>query len=83
METDDLKPSSLSFSGWKIFLFFTMPLPMLATEGSSAARSIGGPHETMEWALLVVIGVHISAAVAHRFIYRDRVMQRMLPDQLA
>ncbi len=74
--------SFASFRGWNISLFFTVPLPMLAAEGSSAARSVGGLHETMEWALLVMIGVHISAAVAHRFIYRDRVMQRMLPDQL-
>jgi cytochrome b561 len=29
--------------------------------------------------LLVVIGLHVAAALAHLFIYRDRVMQRMLP----
>jgi cytochrome b561 len=29
--------------------------------------------------LLVVIGIHVAAALAHLFIYRDRIMQRMLP----
>jgi cytochrome b561 len=29
--------------------------------------------------LLVVIGLHVAAALAHLFIYRDRIMQRMLP----
>jgi cytochrome b561 len=29
--------------------------------------------------LLVAIGLHVAAALAHHFIYRDRVMQRMLP----
>jgi cytochrome b561 len=34
----------------------------------------------MEWTLLAVIGLHVAAALAHLFIYRDRVMQRMLPE---
>jgi cytochrome b561 len=29
--------------------------------------------------LLVAIGLHVAAALVHAFIYRDRVMQRMLP----
>jgi cytochrome b561 len=33
----------------------------------------------MELALIVMIGLHVAAALAHRWIYRDRVMQRMLP----
>jgi cytochrome b561 len=27
----------------------------------------------------VVIGLHVAAAMAHLFVFRDRVMQRMLP----
>jgi len=26
-----------------------------------------------------VIGIHVAAALVHFFIYRDRIMQRMLP----
>jgi len=33
----------------------------------------------MEVALLIAIGVHVAAALVHIFIYRDRVMRRMLP----
>jgi cytochrome b561 len=33
----------------------------------------------MEWALLVIIGLHVASALVHIFVYRDRVMQRMLP----
>ena len=29
--------------------------------------------------VLVVIGIHVATALAHIFIHRDRVMQRMLP----
>ena len=32
-----------------------------------------------EWTLVALIGIHVAAAIAHIFIYRDRIMQRMLP----
>jgi cytochrome b561 len=35
----------------------------------------------MEWALLLVIGAYVAAAIAHTFIFRDRIMQRMLPEK--
>src|SRR6202035_2345324 len=66
--------------GWSISLFFATPLPTLPIEGSLLARSIGDWHGTMEWALLLVIGAHVAAAMAHTFIFRDRIMQRMLPE---
>ncbi|HUI95124.1 MAG TPA: cytochrome b/b6 domain-containing protein [Xanthobacteraceae bacterium] len=33
----------------------------------------------LTWTLLVVVGLHVVAALVHLFIYRDRVMARMLP----
>ena len=68
-----------SFRGWSISLFFAVPLPMLAAEGSETARTIGHLHELLEWALLIVIGIYVAAAIAHSVVYRDRIMQRMLP----
>jgi cytochrome b561 len=67
--------------GWSISLFFAVPLPMLPTEGSLLANAIGKWHGTMEWALLLVISAHVAAAMAHTFIFRDRIMQRMLPEK--
>jgi cytochrome b561 len=52
---------------------------MLASESASAGHTIYGWHQAAGWALLVVIAVHVLAAMAHIFIYRDRIMQRMLP----
>jgi cytochrome b561 len=66
--------------GWSISLFFATPLPTLPIEGSLLARSIGNWHGFMEFALLLVIGVHVAAAMAHTFVFRDRIMQRMLPE---
>jgi cytochrome b561 len=54
---------------------------MLPTEGSLLANAIGKWHGTMEWALLLVIGAHVGAAMAHTFIFRDQIMQRMLPEK--
>ncbi len=68
-----------SFRGWSISFFYLVPLPMLASDNAAAGRTIDGLHQAMEWALLVTIGIHVVAALAHIFIYRDRVMQRMLP----
>lgn len=69
-----------SFRGWSISFFFVVPLPMLASENGAAIKAMNGLHQTAEWALLVVIGIHLGAAVVHMLVYRDRVMQRMLLD---
>jgi cytochrome b561 len=68
-----------SFRGWPVSFFFLAPLPMLSSESVSAGRTIDGWHQAAGWALLVVIAIHVLAAMAHIFIYRDRIMQRMLP----
>ena len=70
-----------SFRGWSVSLFFVMPLPMLAGDNAAAGKAIDGLHQAMEWSLLAVIGIHVAAALAHIFVYRDRIMQRMLPGQ--
>jgi cytochrome b561 len=68
-----------SFRGWSISWFYLVPLPMLASENEEAAKAFDGWHQVMEWSLLVVIGLHVATAMVHIFIYRDRIMQRMLP----
>jgi cytochrome b561 len=55
------------------------PIPMLASENAAAGKAIDGLHQAMGWALLAVIGIHVASALVHIFIYRDRIMQRMLP----
>jgi cytochrome b561 len=68
-----------SFRGWSISFFYLVPIPMLASDNAAAGKAIDGLHQAMEWTLLAVIGLHVAAALAHHFIYRDRIMQRMLP----
>ncbi|WGS21548.1 MULTISPECIES: cytochrome b [unclassified Bradyrhizobium] len=69
-----------SFRGWSVSFFYMVPLPMLASDNAAAGKAIDGLHQVAEWSLLVLIGLHVAAALAHLLIYRDRVMQRMLPN---
>lgn len=68
-----------SFRGWGVSYFYLFPLPMLAGDNAAAGKAIDGLHQAAEWTLLVFIGFHVLAALAHLVVYRDRVMQRMLP----
>ena len=68
-----------SFRGWSVSFFYLFRLPMLAADNAAAGKAIDGLHQAAEWTLLVFVGLHVLAALAHVFVYRDRVMQRMLP----
>jgi cytochrome b561 len=70
-----------SVRGWTIYLYGLVPLPRLVEQGSPFGRAVGALHETLTWVLLVLIGIHIAAALVHLFVYRDRVMYRMLPGE--
>jgi cytochrome b561 len=67
-----------SARGWSLTFFGLFPLPALVAQGSPTGRAVGGIHETIVWVLLAVVALHVLAALVHAFVYRDRVMQRML-----
>jgi cytochrome b561 len=69
-----------SFRGWSLSFFYLVPLPMLASDNAAAGKVIDGWHQAAEWTLLVLIGIHVAAALVHVFVYRDRILQRMLPE---
>lgn len=68
-----------SYRGWSLSFFYLFPLPMLASDNADAGKAIDGLHQAAEWSLLVLVVVHVAAALIHLWVYRDRVMQRMLP----
>ena len=67
-----------SARGWSLRFFDMFPLPSLVAQGSPAGRAIGEVHESIVWVLLAFAVAHVLAALAHAFVYRDRVMRRML-----
>jgi len=68
-----------SARGWSISLYGVLPLPRLVEEGSQAGHTIGELHATLVWVLVTLVTIHILAAFVHLFVYKDRVMHRMLP----
>lgn len=58
-------------------------LPRLVPEGSAFGQAIGRWHATMVWVLVGLVSFHVLAALVHYFIYRDGVMQRILPGEPA
>jgi cytochrome b561 len=68
-----------SARGWQVAWFFSLPFPMLTSANPPLLEAIDGLHQAFEWALLVIIGLHVSAALAHFFYFHDGVMRRMLP----
>lgn len=68
-----------SFRGWSVSFFYLFPLPMLASKSEANVKAFDSWHQTMEWTLLVFIGIHVAAGLVHLFVYRDRIMHRMLP----
>lgn len=69
-----------SARGWTISWFFLGRLPMLTGGNPALVHMIDGWHQDFEWALLILIGIHVATAFLHLFYYRDGVMRRMLPD---
>ncbi len=67
-----------SSRGWSISLFGIIPLPMLVAKGSPAGHAMGDLHQVAAYVLLGAIGLHVIAALIHRFWLRDNVMDRML-----
>ncbi|HYM02308.1 MAG TPA: cytochrome b [Stellaceae bacterium] len=71
--------ANASARGYPAPVLGLIPLPGIAPEGSRLGMRAGDLHALLSWALLGLIGLHVAAALYHRFIRRDRVMQRMLP----
>jgi cytochrome b561 len=68
-----------SARGWTVSWFFMVPLPMLTAGNTQLMHTIDGWHQDFEWALLILVGLHVASALLHLFYYRDGVMRRMLP----
>ncbi|CAM2153992.1 cytochrome b [Paraburkholderia tropica] len=69
--------ANASSRGWKETVFGALPLPALVPTGSTAGHAMGDIHGALAWALLVLIGVHVGAALFHRFVLKDKVLQRI------
>ena len=61
--------------------FFGYPLPRLGWEDRSIYRIFNTVHVYVSHFFVVLIALHIGAALKHLFIDRDQVFQRMIPSR--
>ena len=64
---------------WTISVFGLFQLPHLVAPRSALGRQAGDVHTFLAWTLLVLVALHVLAAVYHYFVRHDSVLQRMLP----
>lgn len=72
-----------SAAGRPTSFFGLFTLPMLTDPDRGLARQIREVHETLAYAGLALIAVHVAAALWHHFIVKDATLARMLPCRLA
>ncbi len=58
--------------------FYGLPILPSLPEKKSLAGAAAGVHSILPWLLLLLLGLHIGAALYHYFIMRDHILQRML-----
>lgn len=66
-----------SSRAWPLTLFGVVPLPALSPAGSPFGHAMGDVHGVLAWVLFALICLHVAAALLHRFVFRDRTLQRM------
>ncbi|NYH20705.1 cytochrome b561 [Paraburkholderia bryophila] len=71
--------ANASSRGWSVRLLGLLPYPAIAQTGSPTGHAMGDIHGVLAWVLFALIALHVAAALFHRFVLRDRIVQRMLP----
>jgi cytochrome b561 len=62
--------------------FGLFELPPIVGENEALATQLFTLHRWAGWLLIILVLMHIGAALFHYFIRRDKVLQRMLPRAL-
>lgn len=71
--------ANASSRGWSVKLLGALPYPNLTPTGSSLGHVMGDVHGVLAWVLFALICMHVSAALFHRFVFRDGTLRRMMP----
>jgi cytochrome b561 len=58
---------------------FGVPLPPITAKDENMSKEIFEWHETGALLIVAFVTLHILAAIYHRFVRRDRVVERMIP----
>jgi cytochrome b561 len=68
-----------SAAGFPVVVFGLVPLPDLVGKDKALFESLKLVHYVLNKSLLVLVGLHVAAALKHHLRDRDDVLARMLP----
>ena len=68
-----------SAKGYSVRLFNQISLPDLIGESEKMAERFESMHELLAHILLILVVIHVLAALKHHFILKDGTLRRMLP----
>jgi cytochrome b561 len=68
-----------SASGFQVVYLGQVPIPDLLAKNKELADQLKELHESLNWLMLIVVALHVAAALKHHIFDRDDVLQRMLP----
>ena len=69
-----------SAAGFPVSVFGLFTLPNLVSPDKALLEALKEVHETIAYAIIVLVSLHIIAALMHHFHYKDNVLRRMLPE---
>lgn len=78
---------AMPISGWMMataagylpkFGSFAFAMPFVPLR-KALANCAGDVHEIVAWCLIVLVGVHILAALKHQFVDKNNILKRMCP----
>lgn len=65
--------------GDSIYNLFT--IPAFDPGNHALADQVQEVHATIGWVIIALVGLHASAALVHRYLWRDGLLARMLPSR--
>ena len=68
-----------SAKGFTTVWFGVLPLPDLVGKDAALGEQLQAAHVWLNYALLALVAAHFAAALKHRLIDRDDILDRMLP----
>lgn len=68
-----------SAKGFQTVWFGVLPLPDLLSRDVALGETLQGVHKALNLGMAALVLAHAAAAIKHRLVDRDEVLQRMLP----
>jgi cytochrome b561 len=68
-----------SASGFQVVYLGVLPIPDLIAKSKETAAQLEQLHEALNWLMVLVVAMHVAAALKHHLVDRDDVLWRMLP----